>query len=218
VTRLAAPRSPVEALLAVHDRAPHRQRAILLAAEDLFRQRGPQKTTISEIARAARVAVGSVYLEFPSKNAILGALSERRYAGLIEALEAAWRGPGSAEERLRRALDTRFERFARAHGEGAHALDFFHCGDCAPIEQTRRRYIHREEALFAGFLAEGAREGAFRLPDDPGASARALLRCYASFAPPFLGTEPIEGLVPELGRVHAVVLAGLRATPLPPPG
>lgn len=200
----------------MHDLEGQRQRAILLAAEDVFRRRGPQKTTISEIARAARIAVGSVYLEFPSKNAILEALSERRYAGLIDALTEAWGGPGDPEQRLRRLLDTRFQRFVRAHEEGAHALDFFHCS-CAPIQETRRRYLAREEALVAECLAEGVRAGAFRLPDAPRPTARTVLRCYATFAPPFLGTEDVAGLVPELGRMHELVLAGLRARPLPRP-
>jgi hypothetical protein len=52
-----------------------RRQTILAAAERLLRHYGPGKTTIAEIAREADVGVGTVYLEFSSKDAILEALS-----------------------------------------------------------------------------------------------------------------------------------------------
>ena len=48
---------------------------ILDAAERLLRHYGRNKTTVSDIAREAGIAVGSVYLEFETKDAIVAALS-----------------------------------------------------------------------------------------------------------------------------------------------
>jgi AcrR family transcriptional regulator len=51
---------------------PHdKRRAILDAARELFAGQGYEDTTIAEIARAAGVAVGTVYLYFQSKHDIL---------------------------------------------------------------------------------------------------------------------------------------------------
>lgn len=61
-----------------------RRREILAAATDLFRHRGFDVVTVQAIAAKAGVAAGTVYLYFPSKDAILGALQEDFEAGLLE--------------------------------------------------------------------------------------------------------------------------------------
>jgi AcrR family transcriptional regulator len=48
-----------------------KRQAILAAARELFARQGYEETTIAEIARAAGVAVGTVYLYFQSKHDIL---------------------------------------------------------------------------------------------------------------------------------------------------
>jgi AcrR family transcriptional regulator len=48
-----------------------KRRAILYAARELFAQQGYDDTTIAEIAQAAGVAVGTVYLYFTNKHDIL---------------------------------------------------------------------------------------------------------------------------------------------------
>src|SRR5215468_4498984 len=48
-----------------------KRRAILTAARELFASQGYEETTIAEIARAAGVAVGTVYLYFQSKHDVL---------------------------------------------------------------------------------------------------------------------------------------------------
>lgn len=51
--------------------------ALLDAAESLFKERGPQKTSVSDIADRARVAKGTFYLYFRDKDAVLRALFNR---------------------------------------------------------------------------------------------------------------------------------------------
>ena len=61
-----------------------RRREILAAATDLFARRGYDVTTVQAIAAKAGVAAGTVYLYFPSKEAILDALREDFEAGLLD--------------------------------------------------------------------------------------------------------------------------------------
>ena len=61
-----------------------RRREILEAATALFGQRGYDVTTVQGIAGQAGVAAGTVYLYFPSKEAILDALREDFEAGLLD--------------------------------------------------------------------------------------------------------------------------------------
>ena len=55
----------------LRDDARDKRRAIIEAARTLFAKQGYEETTIAEIARAAGVAVGTVYLYFQNKRQIL---------------------------------------------------------------------------------------------------------------------------------------------------
>lgn len=57
---------------------------ILNAAVSLFSQKGVQKTTLEEIARAANVTRGAIYWHFKNKIEIFEALHERLHRPLIE--------------------------------------------------------------------------------------------------------------------------------------
>lgn len=61
-----------------------RRREILEAATQLFRERGFDVTTVQAIAGKAGVAAGTVYLYFPSKEAILVSLQEDFETGLMD--------------------------------------------------------------------------------------------------------------------------------------
>lgn len=61
-----------------------RRREILEAAAQLFREHGYEATTVQAIASRADVAGGTVYLYFPSKEAIFSALVEDFEAGLVD--------------------------------------------------------------------------------------------------------------------------------------
>lgn len=183
-----------------------RQRSILEAALRLAHRYGPTKTTVADIAREARVGVGTVYLEFPSKEAILGAISRHVHGRVLEAERRALTAPGPAEPRLRQALDARFEAFV-ALARGPHGPDLFHCARCAAIREAHAEFRARERELFAEFL--GSCGDAFEVPDPP-LTARLLLRAYAAYAPPLVfGAEPAR-LRTELAPLHELLLTGLR--------
>ena len=61
-----------------------RRREIIDAAIQLFRDRGFDVATVQAIAAKAGVAAGTVYLYFPSKEAILVAVQEDFEAGLLD--------------------------------------------------------------------------------------------------------------------------------------
>lgn len=177
---------------------------ILRAAQRLLLHYGPGKTTVADIAREASVGVGSVYLEFTSKDAILEALSETAHAEVLERERRAWDRGGTAHERLRRVFDARLEAFARVMEESVHARDLLHC-DRRAIARVHRRFVADEEALLASMVRAGMEAGELP-PGDAETVARGLLRAYAAFAPPLLFHEPVEALRRDLPVVHELVL------------
>src|SRR4029079_9279854 len=80
-------RSPLGEL-AMNDAARRREQ-ILSAADRLLRHYGPNKTTVADVAREAGIGVGSVYLEFPSKDALIEELSRARHRAVLAAMRAA---------------------------------------------------------------------------------------------------------------------------------
>ncbi len=74
--------------------ASERRQRILEATERLLRRYGPAKTTVADIAREAEIAVGAVYLEFASKDAIVEELSQGEHRAVMAAMRAAAAGDG----------------------------------------------------------------------------------------------------------------------------
>jgi AcrR family transcriptional regulator len=186
-----------------------RRVVILRAAQRLLLHYGPSKTTVADIAREAHVGVGSVYLEFTSKDAILESLAEAQHVAVLEAERRAWATEGDVMTRLRRTLDARFEAFVELAASSAHARDLF-VSDSSPIARAHARFHRAEGEIFSEAVRQAMAAG--RWPDGdaiaPEPAARALLRAYAAFAPPLLFREPAERLRRDLPAVHRLVLGG----------
>src|SRR5688572_16223080 len=79
--------------VAVEDKEARRN-AILDAVEKLFLRHPDRMASVAEVAAAAKLAKGTVYLYFPSKEEMLLALHERHVAAFFAELIALLRGPG----------------------------------------------------------------------------------------------------------------------------
>ncbi len=90
-----------------------RTREILAAARQLLEQRGPEAMTMEEIAAAAGVAKGTVYLYFQSKDHLLQALLTRVGENLMQDLEASLVAPGTPPEKLIRIVSVLLEYLNR---------------------------------------------------------------------------------------------------------
>jgi len=90
-----------------------RQR-VIAAARDLFDTHGYQGTTIREIARHARVSVGSVFTTFASKGEILSEVMESRLDPLYAEIDRVMpHVRGCTADRLRTMFAIHFEFEAR---------------------------------------------------------------------------------------------------------
>ncbi|MBN1422251.1 MAG: TetR/AcrR family transcriptional regulator [Planctomycetes bacterium] len=96
--------------------AERRRQAILAAARKLFWKQGYERATMPQIAAAAEVAAGTLYLYFPGKEALYAALLAEGYERLEGALaDAAGRGK-SPRDRAKAMIDA-FFAFARRYPE-----------------------------------------------------------------------------------------------------
>jgi len=79
-----------------------RRRAILACAKGLVLQRGVEKISMADIAQAAELSKATLYLYFPSKEAIFSDICEESARGFLELLQATAQEGGSGMEALRR--------------------------------------------------------------------------------------------------------------------
>ncbi len=93
-----------------------RRQEILDAARGLFWTHGFAGTTMPQVARQAELAPGTLYLYFPSKDALYAELLVEGYDRLLERLQHCVRGGGSSRHQAESLIDC-FLGFAREHPE-----------------------------------------------------------------------------------------------------
>ena len=106
--------------------APVRREQVLAAAERVLLERGLRNTTMADVAEAAGLAKGTLYLHFESKDDLLAGL-RRRYIEAIEVeLQARVGKATTGEEQLTALVHGLVDATARRHD--LHHLLFHEAG------------------------------------------------------------------------------------------
>ncbi len=189
-----------------------RRQTILECASRLFRHYGHAKTGIADIAREARVSVGSVYLEFPSKEALVEELSKSAHVRVLEAMRgaAAKRAKAGLSTRLEAVLDARVDTFLAVAAEGQHACDLVHCPKEA-VAKAAARFRESELALLVEILEEARDASELTSAVAPRAAAQLLQLAYLALTPPKL-----YELDPDAARTQAQTMCRLLLVGLTP--
>jgi AcrR family transcriptional regulator len=197
-----------------------RRRAILDCAARLFSHYGPAKTTVADIAREAQVGVGTVYLVFPSKEAIVEELSSSAHVRVLHAMReiAEARSYDSFTERLTGVLETRVAMFQKLAAEGQHACELVHC-KTGPVKAVHARFRQEEAALLREILDDARKSGELASVDIDRAVGL-VQRAYATLSPPWLfelGPEEARRTAYEMCRLLLLGLMSRRAPEHDPP-
>lgn len=143
---------------------PPTREAILESATQVFADKGFDGASVREITARAGVNLGAITYHFGSKAALFEAVLTRLQAALIERLESAAWGPGSAVERLEAVVRSHFQHLCD-HGDIRRLLMrvLLGPGDLPPaVAENVRRML----GVVAALIARGQAEGVFR-PGDP---------------------------------------------------
>lgn len=140
-----------------------RYRSILEAAERLFCQKGYPNTKIQDIARAAEVAVGTVYFYFKSKEDLLLHLMDAIALNVRTLLGKAFQSPKPPIDRFQEAGRAFFRDFCLAAPFQLIILLRESVGISAEVEARRRAIFERFHQDAAGAILEVMAE--FGVPD-----------------------------------------------------
>ncbi|MDO8432758.1 MAG: TetR/AcrR family transcriptional regulator [Candidatus Binatus sp.] len=178
---------------------------ILNAALKLFAHEPYQAVTMDRVAKAANVAKGTLYLYFPSKDAL--------YLGILsDGLDSAYRTyQASADprlplvERLRRAITVTVEFFD-------HRRDFlqFYATEEPRLAEARNRIMEeareRGSNFFASLIQDGIRFGVFAAVD-PRVATLAIQGSIRSLLLYYGNSRPVAEISRELGDLMLKSLA-----------
>lgn len=137
---------------------------ILEAASRVFASRGYLSSTVSQVAREAGVADGTIYLYFQSKDHLLLSLVEARMDELCSHMEGQLASIDCALEKVRAFVRTHLELVTQSPEEAQVLITELR--QSAPtlkaeIATSMRPYL----ALLGGILEEGIAAGAMRQVD-----------------------------------------------------
>lgn len=201
-------------------RAEHRPDELLDAALALFVERGYAHTSVAQIARAAGVSKGAVYLYFPSKQALLEGLVKRAVRPVsTAALAALHTPPGSTRTALAAFLHHLAARLADPQAIAVPRLILREAAAAPEIaEMYRREILAPTLPVLADMIRQGIASGELR-PVDPELTIRSIMGpivVHLVLAEVF-GVWPAAGLsLPALIDNHLDILFhGLIAQPEP---
>lgn len=146
---------------------------ILAAAISVFAQKGFYATRVSEIAKAAGVADGTIYLYFQNKEDVLVSIFRDRIGQLIEVLKREIAKAGTVEEKIRRIVELQLGLL-----EGQRDLAEVVTVNLRQSSSLLKQYavpLFKEYLdVIAGVIAEGQKDGTLRADLNPKIAARAL--------------------------------------------
>lgn len=152
---------------------PEKRRRILDAAIRTFGQRGFHEARIAEIAAAARVAEGTVYLYFRGKEDLLGVVFDESMDDVLAKGRAIARAKGPADERLTKLVDLHLQ-FIGSDRDLASVFQIELRRSARLVERFSRSKLVEYFRLLGGVLREGIAAGEFRRDLDPRLAVRIL--------------------------------------------
>jgi AcrR family transcriptional regulator len=148
---------------AVQQLVPDKREAILDAALQLFVERGFYGTAVPEVAKRARVAAGTIYNYFPSKEALVNALFRKWKEALARRVYTAF--PMTAPPREQFDVMWReMAAFALAHPDALKFLELHHHRPYLDAESAALQ--HQLKQFAKGVCKAGQDAGVFK-PMDP---------------------------------------------------
>jgi TetR/AcrR family fatty acid metabolism transcriptional regulator len=186
---------------------------ILQAAVRVFAQKGFYATRVSEIARAAGVADGTIYLYFKNKDDVLLSLFDERTRALLDLLRRELAAATGADERLRRVVEIQLG-LLEDHRDLAEVITVNLRQSSVLLKQYATPLFREYLALIAGVIEEGQAAGELREDLHPMTVARALWGALDGLAMTWaLGSgDPVQ-LRRAARQAAALFLQGLRRTP-----
>lgn len=195
-------------------RGTDKRERILHAAIKVFARNGFYATRVSEIAKAAGVADGTIYLYFKNKDDVLISIFEDRITKLIAVLREEVAKAESFEDKLRCVIELQLG-LLEGRRDLAEVITVNLRQSSRLLKQYAQPLFTEYLEIIAGVIAEGQREGVLRDDVSPRVVARGLWGALDGIALTWAlgGAQPgkPDSLRRAASQIAAVFLDGVRA-------
>jgi TetR/AcrR family transcriptional regulator, fatty acid metabolism regulator protein len=188
--------------------AAEKRDAILKAATQVFARRGFFQAQVADVARAAGIAAGTVYLYFRSKDELLVSIFERTMRETLAEGEATIGEVKDPQERLRRIARLHLERMGRDR-DLAVVFQVELRQSTKFMERFSSTYLRDYLGIIRDTFAEGQRLGAFRPDFNPTIAAKALFGALDEMATNWILTQRTYPLASQADDVIDLFLNGV---------
>ncbi len=189
--------------------AGDKRERILRAAVKVFAKKGFFASRVSEIAKAAGVADGTIYLYFKSKDEVLTSLFEDRMSRLLDVMRTEIAASASAPDRVRRLIELQLG-LLEGERDLAEVITVNLRQSTKLLKQYAARRFMEYLELMASVIAEGQQCGELRADVSPRIVARAIFGALDGIALTWaLGAHEPGGLHRAARQFSDVILAGL---------
>ena len=148
-----------------------RKEAIRRAALKIFAEKGLSAAKIGDIAAATGMSRGLMYHYYSSKEEVYTFLIRTAFERMIEAARALERGPGSGEEKIRKALNELLKSIGASETFGLSILLIGQASVSEDVPEEVREIVallgHVPYEIMTRIFKQGQDEGSV-LPGDPG--------------------------------------------------
>lgn len=190
-----------------------KRRRIVDAAVEVFAEKGFFGARVSEIAEAAGVADGTIYLYFKSKDDILIAIFEEKMAEILVRFHALLAEHDEPEAKMRRYVNEHL-RLVAEQPRLMQVLTVELRQSARFMKEYSPQAFGKYLALVGGILEEGQKKGQFRRGLDPAVFRRALFGAIDELAREWVlrgsrdaGHPNLESVGEQLGDF---IIRGLR--------
>jgi TetR/AcrR family fatty acid metabolism transcriptional regulator len=186
---------------------------ILRAAIKVFARKGFYATRVSEIAKAAGVADGTIYLYFKNKDDVLVCIFQDRIGKLVAVLREEIAKLDTVEDRIRRVVELQLGLL-----EGQRDLAEVITVNLRQSSKLLKQYavpLFKDYLdVIANVIAEGQKSGVFRKDVNPKIAARALWGGLDGIALTWALTDPEPQKLRKAAQQYAeLFLSGVVAHP-----
>ena len=182
---------------------------ILEAAVRVFAKKGFYATRVSEVAKAAGVADGTIYLYFKSKDELLVSLFEDRVAKLLQYMRDELPKEPNAAAKLRRVIELQLGLLEGERDLAEVITVIIRQSSKLLKEYAAPRFVAYLDAI-AKVVAEGQAAGEFRKDVSASLAARVTFGALDGVALTWaLGKAEKGALARSAGQLAQIVLRGL---------
>src|SRR5215203_4669969 len=188
--------------------ATGKREAILRAAIKVFAGKGYFNSKVADIAREARVADGTVYLYFKSKEDILHSIFDRSVEEALDAARKQIERLADPKEKLRRIALLHLERLG-ADRDLAVVFQVELRGSTKFMEEFSAAGFAEYLSLIRSTFEEGQRAGVFRRDLKPNVVAKVLFGALDEMATNWILSKRRYKLAPMADDVLDIFLNGV---------